>query len=189
MPKVKAKTRPKTKQSKLTVAVSRCAELLTTGSVLAIDPSISSVSSSMGYSLYESGVLKDAGIIEIDSRLPKNKKLRMINESLSKDFPVVDVLVVENIAPMRSGPTSMAITLGWKNLHQATGAAISSVECKFVVEVAPISWRAHIDSSYDKRDAGDAILIGYTAIAEACRQLKLPKPVKHFLVNETAEGI
>lgn len=175
------------KKTALRRAVEKCAQLMVDGRVLAIDPSISSLSSSMGYSLYEASQLVDAGIVEIKASLPKNRKLQEIRKVLMQDFSDVDVLVIENIAPMRDNsrdknPYKMAaITKGWKNLHQATGAAIASVEAEHVVEVAPITWRKYLKDGYEKSDVADAVMIGYAALADACDYLQIEAPQKYFI--------
>jgi hypothetical protein len=177
------------KKTQLRKGVERCADLLADARVLAIDPSISSASSSMGYAVYEAGQLVDAGIIDIRASLPKNRKLQEIRKVLTSDFMDIQVLVIENIAPMRvAGPGDFhkqaAITKGWKNLHQATGAAIASVDAEHVVEVAPVTWRKYLKGDYEKSDAADAVLIGYAAIADACDYLDRPAPTKYFLQSK-----
>lgn len=192
MAKAKSKTKKLTVLQKQ-VQQGTCAEMLTSSKVLAIDPSIGSASSSMGYAWYEEGQLKDAGILEFPPSMSKNKKLQEIRAAIMEEFDQFDVLVIENIAPMRvnqnskeshnkkTAGISAAITKGWKNLHQATGAAIAASNCEYVVEVAPITWRKYIDESYQKNDAADATLIGYAAIKEACDYLGKSLPRKYFV--------
>lgn len=163
------------------------ATLLLDGRVLAIDPSIGSSVSSMGYALYVSGELEDAGIIQVPVTLSNPRKLQEISKVLIEDFNEVDILVVENIAPTRGGPGSRAfINKSWKILHQATGAAIASVRCKETVEVAPMSWKVHAKpiDGYVKSDVADAVMIGYTALYEAADHLNRPVPKKHFVIPE-----
>jgi hypothetical protein len=175
----------KKKPTKLSQSVKKCAKELTTGTVLAIDPSIGSQSSSMGYAVYKAGQLIDAGKLDIRSSLSKHKKLRMIRDCLMTEFENPDVLVIEWIPPMRinkGGPQAGSLTQGWVNLHQAAGAAMASVETNHVVEVAPVTWRKYINSEYEKGDVADAVLIGYAAIREATNQLDLPPPDLVFMI-------
>ena len=157
--------------------------------MLAIDPSIGSSVSSMGWALYVAGELDSAGVVDIPSELSNPKKMQEISKVLL-EFKDIDLLVVENIAPTRGGPGSRAfINKSWKTLHQATGAAIASVRCEDVIEVAPISWKrfAKVEDGYVKSDVADAVMIGYTALWEAADHLGLPVPTRHFLTDREME--
>lgn len=194
MPRGKAKKVQKRKNSsgkpmtKLREEVERegIAQRLLDGNILAIDPSIGSSVSSMGYALYNAGELEDAGIVKMDPSFSNPQKLQEISRALIEDFAgtEIDILVIENIAPSFGGPGSRSfINKSWKVLHQATGAAIASVRCNHVLEVAPMSWKrfAKAEDGYEKNDVADAVMIGYTALWEAADHLNREAPTKHFI--------
>ena len=163
-----------------------CAALLTRGSVLCIDPSISSQSSNIGYAIYESSHLTEAGILEIDSNQTREQRLLEIGRTLRQDFDPVDVLVIENIPASfqsKTGRMNHWISESWKTLHQAAGAAMGAVDCKHLVTVHPSTWKKYTKDScsYEKGDTADAVLIGYAALVEACDHLGIDRPTKYFV--------
>ncbi len=163
---------------------------LTEGSVLALDPSIGSTSSQLGYATYVNMELTDAGIVKMPAGLDTEARLREIGRVLREEFEEADILVIEDIPPSfnpKSGRPSRWITAGWKKLHEAAGACIASAKAGKVVRVHPATWKK-FSKGYEKSDVADAVLIGYAAIAEACKIAKLPAPQKVYIVTPPDEG-
>lgn len=166
-------------------------EQLTTGDVISLDPSIGSLSSKLGYATYKEMQLVDAGVLDIDSNQSPEERIAQIGQALEQEFQQADVAVVEYIPPSfnpKSGRNSRWITADWKKLHEAAGACISSSRASYHLRVHPATWKKYA-RDYEKSDAADAILIGYAAIAEACKLLKIELPTKYYLVEDATDEI
>lgn len=175
--------------SKLTDALKgdeEMAELLREGDVLALDPSIGSRSSQLGYATYTAGELQDAGVIEMEDGMTVEDRLAWIAGILTTEFTPVDVLVIEDIPPSfnpKSGRPTRWITANWKKLHEAAGACIASAKADKRVRVHPSTWKKYA-RGYQKSDVADAVLIGYAAIAESCKLAGVSLPQKYFIEME-----
>ena len=159
------------------------ARLLTEGNVLALDPSIGSEASQLGYATYSKMQLQDAGVINMPSGMNTEERLQQIGECLRNEFEDVDIMVIEDIPPSfnpKSGKPTRWITANWKKLHEAAGACIASAKAGRVIRVHPATWKKYA-KGYTKSDVADAVLIDYAAIAEACKLLKLEEPTKYYI--------
>lgn len=181
--------KPKTK---LEIAVLKYASLILEGRILAVDPSSGSSKSLPGYAIYEKGKLIDSGVISVDTGKVLNVKLRMIADSLRNEFPVPDVLVIENLPPFMGnagdGP-GFGFNKSILNLHRSVGAIMSAVPCEPIVEVAPVSWRKNVPDNYVKSDENDAILMGYTVVRLACILMGRDVPTLQDLKGKITIGI
>lgn len=148
-------------KSVLEKEVAKYLNLILTGRMLVVDPSSSSRSSQPGYALFEGGVLKDMGVLEISPGMALNRKLHRLVSSLRADFPKVDVLVIELISPFfgKRGFNKPNVSL-----QRACGATMGGVEAEVCLEVAPVSWHKYMPDGYTKNDAGDALLMGLTVL-------------------------
>ena len=153
------------KKGKLYQDVARLKGPLAYGSVLSIDPSIGSTSSSPGWAYYQSGQLIDSGVIHTGgSHLELWQRARRLGDALRtlcSEYKV-DVLVYEDI-PATSGFNQNAIS----SLLKAVGVVLCSTTSSHVVGVHPASWKNYVRPEYKKGDKEDAIEIGRIAIALA----------------------
>ena len=162
-------------KSQLEKDIAKYLNLINTGKLLVVDPSSSSRGSQPGYALFEAGVLKDMGVLEIPPSMALNRKLHRLVTSLRADFPQVDILVLELISPFfgRKGKDG-AFQMGGFNkpnvsLQRACGATMGGVEAEVCLEVAPVTWHKYMPEGYTKNDAGDALLMGLTVYRIADR--------------------
>lgn len=171
----------------------RCEEYaheILTGRLMAIDPSSGSMKSVPGYAIYEAGVLVDSGILNVPRDLPLPIKLRMIADSLRQEFKRPDVIAIEHIAPFfKNQGKAEFLNRNVLALHRSVGAIYSAVNCERWIEVSPISWRTKIPENYNKTDENDAIMIGYTCIANACLATKQPIPPLRDLEGKLTGGL
>lgn len=165
-------TRKKRKARTKTIIASQCERnsgLILKGTLLAIDPSSGSQSSQPGYALFEKGVLKEMGIVDVGTRYSKGgalaSRLFLLRETLVEQFQP-DVLAIER-CPFGYGNTSAA------KLQQVMGCVKSTwdIPC---IEVSPSSWKRWTESlerlsgtSYEKRDDMDAAVMGVCVIGHA----------------------
>ncbi len=126
------------------------------GKFIAIDPSCGSYSSMPGYAIYESGVLVDSGIIEVNTSWPLYKRLREISMTLMWEFDSYDLLIIEQI--------KAHFGRGSDSLHKGIGAILSAVDCKDVIYMPVRTWKRFLPVGYYKTDEYDAIAIGNAAI-------------------------
>lgn len=137
------------------------------GTLLAIDPSSGSRNSQPGYSLYQAGVLIDAGIIKLKVGSELHSRLFHLADSIRNDFSTPDILVTEAISSVMN-PKQGFMSKQMVPLQRAVGVVQSCFDCP-VLEVAPATWRKYITNNYVKSDTNDAILLGYTALMEAAQ--------------------
>ena len=181
-----AKPKPK-KTSQLHRDIEANLEIVTKGRLLVVDPSSSSRGSQPGYALFEAGVFKDMGVLEIAPGMALNRKLHRMVTTLRAEFPKVDVLAIELISPFfaRKGNAGFS---GFNkpnvSLQRACGATLGAVECELALEVSPQSWHVHAPEGYVKNDAGDALLMGLTIlhIADTLQGVD-PGPRKQHLLG------
>jgi hypothetical protein len=155
------------------------------GFLLCIDPSSGSAGSMPGYASYVGGKLKDYGTLELPYGKQVKSKLFALALALRTEFPVPDVLIIENLPPFMQSKGSSFRTAGVVNLHRSVGAIMAGVDCDAIVEVSPQSWHA-IEAkfptlhgfTYKKADAHDAVMLGYAALKE------LSKYDEEFSYNE-----
>ena len=157
------------KKSKMYQAVSVLSGDLCDGTVLVIDPSIGSSSSSPGWAIYKRGTLVDSGIIHTGgSHLhlwQRARRLKTALETLCNEYNF-DVLVYEDI-PATSGFNQNAIA----SLLKAVGIVLACTTSSHVLGVHPASWKNYVRPEYTKGDKEDAIEIGYIVISLAERIL------------------
>lgn len=152
-------------KGKLYESVSKLTTPLLTGTVLSIDPSIGSSSSSPGWAQYHAGILIDSGTIFTGgSHLELWQRARRLGDSLRVlcSEQRIDVLVYEDI-PATSGFNQNAIA----SLLKAVGVVLSCTSSSHVLGVHPASWKNYVRPTYVKGDKEDAIEIGHVAIALA----------------------
>lgn len=155
------------KKSKLYQAVAALSPELCIGTVLVIDPSIGSTSSSPGWAVYQRGSLIDSGIIHTGgSHLhlwQRARRLKGALETLCNEY-CIDVLVYEDI-PATSGFNQNAIA----SLLKAVGIVLACTTSSHVLGVHPASWKNYVRPEYTKGDKEDAIEIGHIVISLAAR--------------------
>ena len=146
-------------------------ETLRTGTLLAIDPSSGSQSSQPGYAIFKAWQLLDSGIIRIKPRAALSNRLFELADALRQDFDTPDILATEGISIIMSG--SGFAGPGMVSLQRAIGVVQSCfpVPC---LEVAPVTWRKYIPSTYIKTDENDAIMIGTATFLEAGLESPVP---------------
>lgn len=146
-------------------SISYHADIITTGTLLAIDPS-SGGGSNPGYAIFKQGKLIEKGEIKIPSKLKIDIRLRLLYAKLSKlceDPP--DVLAIEEIRG-----TMSHVFLLW-----AVGVTLSAISCAVFFEVPINVWKALVKAGeipgYEKDNDADAEAIGLALITRAreCR--------------------
>jgi hypothetical protein len=159
--------------SKIDANINRYYQTILSGTILVIDPSSGSSSSMPGYAIYEHGILKDQGYIDVPIPNDIHVRLRYIMQCIQKQFPIVDILVIEDI-PIRMGRFTSGVAV--RNLHRSIGVFLAAVKCNTVIEITPASWRRYIDAAkYAKADWNDAIVMGYTVVDKARLKAGLDK--------------
>jgi len=183
-----AKPKPK-KTSQLHRDIEANLEIVTKGRLLVVDPSSSSRGSQPGYALFEAGVFKDMGVLEIAPGMALNRKLHRMVTTLRAEFPKVDVLAIELISPFFARKKDKDKGFSGFNkpnvsLQRACGATLGAVECELALEVSPQSWHVHAPKDYVKNDAGDALMMGLTImwIADTLSGVD-PEPRKTHLLG------
>ena len=136
------------------------------GDMLVIDPSVGSDSSMPGYALYEAGVFKEKGTIEIESVGERPAvRLTELGKCLREDFATPDVLVIEKISAKswdrRRGAS------GHASLLKSVGTILGTHDWPAIVEIPPRQWSFIRDEHYVKGDANDAEYMGKAVIAVA----------------------
>lgn len=147
------------KKSKLYEGVASLADVLSTGSVFVVDPSIGSSSSSPAWALYRKGVLIDSSIISTGgSHTPLWARARMLGQTIAylTNLHWPDVLVYEDI-PATSGFNQNAIA----SLLKAVGIILACSKSEHVLGIHPASWKPYVRPEYKKGDREDAVEIGY----------------------------
>lgn len=153
---------PKYKQ-----AIKSCHSCILEGRLLAIDPSTGSKSSMPGFAVFEKGILKESGTIEVDYTGNRAERLFEINRTLREEFETPDVVVCEDVKNRtffnKKGGFRMS-TSSMASLQRSIGAIIAAHPVKCLIEIPNNSWQAHTFPGYIKSDENDAISIGLCAI-------------------------
>ena len=135
------------KLSKIDEACKRYADLILSGTMLAIDPGSTN---NLGWAFYESGELRERGVFKAKYHKGSWHRLRQLSKLLSDNFPYVDVLAVEHVAMGRVQKNA--------RLLSSVGMVFVSVDSEAVVMVPPISWLALLpdkDAYRLSKKAGD----------------------------------
>lgn len=126
------------------------ADILLTGTVLAIDPA-SGRSSACGYAVAKRGKYVEHGTIEVDGSKPIQYCLRELYDTLVEEQP--DVLIVERIRGR----------MAHEYLRWAVGVIQAAVCAPRSVEMPVPCWRRYVretyGSDYEKSDSEDARMI------------------------------
>lgn len=142
-------------------------EELETGTVLCIDPSIGSSSSSCGYALFIKGELTECGTLEVNISGNHSQRLNELTESLRKEFTQPDVLLIEQITLWKGGRSITALVL-----NRVIGAVLSVWHLENVVEIPPPLWHSYTERvRYEKSDSNDAVMLGICAL-EICNEIR-----------------
>ncbi len=171
------------KPTRLQVALFRkgVAELVSSGTMLSIDPA-SGVSSLPGYAVFRAGERLESGTIAVGRASDElGARLWELGRSLREELAPPDgsaewdVLVVEDIPDKNwsqagKGKHRIGSAKNQKVLHRAVGAVLASVKAKVILFVHPSTWHAHVGPGYVKSDEGDALAMGEVAVVKA-RQL------------------
>jgi Holliday junction resolvasome RuvABC endonuclease subunit len=157
-------------KSALYKAVTPHCEVLLTGTVLVIDPSIGSSSSAPGWAVYENSQLHGAGTIDTGgSHLPLWQRARNLADEIRAlcDDYAPTLLVYEDI-PATSGFNANAQA----SLLKAVGIVLAASTTDDCLGVHPASWKNYVRATYNKGDEEDAIEIGYivTQLARRIQQ-------------------
>lgn len=133
-----------------------------TGRLVAIDPG----SNSLGFSLWDNGVLMRSGSIK--SKGPVGSRLADLRAQLSCEilggFTAPDVMLLEKV---RTGTGHVYLT--W-----AAGVAAAAVCSDTVLEVSTMAWKKNTTSAYVKGDEQDAVEIGKFAVT-LCKEAMKPR--------------
>lgn len=162
-------------QSKLYKSLLRRADLLLTGRVLVLDPSVGSLSSQPGYSIWSAGVLEDSGVIDMPTEAKLHRRLFYLRKVLMEEFPgKFDVVVIEDIPTHRFSRGRGRVYANAKAqvpLHKAVGVIEASIDCQVLVHIAPITWRSYASDDHlaTKEEGGntdelDAIVMGHSVL-------------------------
>jgi hypothetical protein len=158
------------KIAKYRLAIAEAANLIVTGRLLAIDPSVGSANSMPGYAVFEAGKLVENGTIQVDHKEPVSKRLHEINRCLREDFERPDVVAIE-MPPLINlrGMGHRMNAVSRAGLQRGIGAAIAAWPVDHIVEIPPASWSKFKPADYVKGDAQDALVIGLAVLALAAR--------------------
>lgn len=145
---------------------------LTTGVVIAVDPSIGSGArgSSPGFAIYRESQYFDSGVIELPSNDSIPWRLQSLGNALTFLYEQYqpDVLVYEDIPAQSHGKGAV----GHASLLKAVGAILAIPGPDAFVGIMPISWKKLARPTYVKSDENDAIEIGWICIEEAKKIIK-----------------
>lgn len=134
-------------------------KIITTGTLVAIDPASGS-GSFPGYAIFKKGKLVSSGTIKINSKLPLNLRLHALYDQLAMLEVNPDVLVIEEIR----GRMAHAY------LSFAVGMTITAVRSHICIEIPINVWKAYVGRDHIKTDEADAIAMG-EAIIELTKRL------------------
>jgi len=154
-----------TKKNKMYLDLIPMAKHVAFGTVLVIDPSIGSTSSSPGVALYDEGIfIFSAAIYTGGSHLPLWRRARTLGRELTKLCTIHNptVLIYEDI-PATSGFNQNAVA----SLLKAVGVTLACTSSDYVLGVHPTAWKRYVRDTYVKGDANDAEEIGYIAVETA----------------------
>lgn len=163
----KKRTTPNKKKPDTKSKIRLLREELETGTVLCIDPSIGSSSSSCGYALFLQGELTECGTLEVNISGNHSQRLNELTSSLRKEFTQPDVLLIEQITLWKGGRSATALVL-----NRVIGAVLSVWSLERVVEIPPPLWHSYTERvKYEKSDSNDAIMLGICAM-EICNEIR-----------------
>jgi hypothetical protein len=141
-------------------------ELLITGRVISIDPSMGSSSSMPGWAVYNAGELVGSGIINLQETGGHGIRLNTLYHQLlylnTKYEP--QVLVFEKIPVSAHGGRSQ---VSHASLLMALGVTLAAFPLLPQVGIMPISWKKMVRDTYRKGDEEDAIEMGWIVIKSA----------------------
>lgn len=155
--------------------VRRLAPILTTGRVLAIDPSCGSTSSMPAYALYEAGTLVTSEEILLPLEESLHHRLRHLAEELDK-LPTADILIYEEIPAVRFHASGRTSAGSQASLLKAVGVVMACAWAKEAIGLRPSVWKRLVRPGYIKSDIADAIEMGYIGIALASHILATNPP-------------
>jgi hypothetical protein len=138
-------------------AVAKHKDIITQGTVLAIDPA-SGGSSYPGYALFVNGEMVSSGDVPVNAKLPVNLRMQCLYDSIN-GLARPDLLVVEEIRG------HMAHTY----LKFSVGMIMAAVRCPICIEIPISVWKAYAGRNHIKSDQADAEKMGLTIIELAKR--------------------
>lgn len=140
-------------------------DVILTGKILSIDPSVGSASSMPGYAIAEEGILVESGLIKLPIHLPLHLRLAELGRVLREDFESPDLIILEYIGGYAFGPLRYNIN-AYHSLIKAAGVASSATYTEKLIEVPPSVWKKYTDEDYVKGDEADAVyLLKYVLMA------------------------
>lgn len=157
-------------KSKLAKAAEEFHDILTTGKVLAIDPSSGSRNSVPGYCLIDRCEWIESGTIDIPYRKALPQRLKFLADVLTSEFRDIDLLIIEDLPPYMQNAGGSFRTKATINLHRSVGAIFGVLGNVPVIEVAPVSWKAQerkLPFAYVKGDEADALMLALTTYQHA----------------------
>jgi hypothetical protein len=163
-------------KSKLSQEVGQYADLIRSGTLLAIDPSSGSQGSTTGYALFKCGKLVDCGLVD----LPRSghalaNRLFLLRQSLMNDFEQPSLLAVEHISPVMPSKGGKFLHSNASSLIKAVGAILSCWDVP-VLEPSPVTWHSMTPPEYVKNDCNDACMVGSCVFITLARVLGEPEP-------------
>jgi Holliday junction resolvasome RuvABC endonuclease subunit len=143
------------------------ADLILTGTVLAVDPSSGSRTSQPGWAFFSEAEYLMGGTLHIDHKNNIYQRLIDLYKGLSTLTDTTpDVMVIEKVH----------VSMSSSYLQWAIGVSIAAVQQPLTIEVLPHVWKsvAKSDKSYTKTDENDARMMGRTVIeiAKRCKRLQ-----------------
>lgn len=138
------------------------ADLILTGTLLAVDPSSGSRTSQPGWAFFSEGEYLMGGTLRIDHKGDIYQRLIDLYKGLNTLLDTTpDVMVIEKIHKSMSS----------NYLLWAVGVSIAAVQQPLTIEVLPHIWKAtsKVDKTYTKTDENDARMLGRTVIELAKR--------------------
>lgn len=130
-------------------AIYKLRDLILTDTMIAIDPG----SNSLGFAVFEAGVLVESGVIAKKGAI--GKRLKHMITTLSQYQAAV---VVTEFVRTSTGH----VYLTW-----ASGAAVGALGADHTIEIHTGAWKKLVTASYQKTDENDAISIGRFAVEVA----------------------
>lgn len=152
--------------TKLYKEIKEIRDILTTGVVIAIDPSCGSASSMPGWAVYRLGFLADSGTIELPVGASLQHRLQILAvclQEISKKY-LPAVLIYEDVPAVRFHASGRTSSGSQASLLKAVGVVLATAGPIEGVGLSPRVWRRLVSASYVKSDQGDAIEMGLIAI-------------------------
>lgn len=141
-------------------------ELLITGRVISIDPSMGSSSSMPGWAVYNAGELVGSGTINLQEVGGHGIRLNTLYSELLHLSVLYkpQVLVFEKIPVSAHNGRSQ---VSHASLLMALGVTLAAFPVIPQVGIMPISWKKMVRDTYRKGDEEDAIEMGWIVIKSA----------------------